>query len=297
MPGAKYFICPNGEQVEINRCLAHCPSGTRCLLHPTLAAIAASTRRKLRLPSVTELIVGTREAYLKKTTDYAISPQSKLFALNGSGVHAIHADNADTFMSEERFYGDTFCGQPDLYGENILGDGIPTLADLKTVGSYKAMKALGLESVDVETGGVYKTGEKRGLPKTRKEYVPGGYRDNREWAKQINAYRYLLEREGFPVGRMVVQLLVRDAGLEVAQRRGIDRAGYIIEINRISDRWVERYFKLKAHRLYEALWTGRMPGTCRSNERWNDRKCKDFCEVRGSCDYAQSLTIKEKEAA
>ena len=295
---AKYFTCPSGAQVEINSCLAHCHSGTtRCLLHPTLAAIAVSTRRKLRLPSVTELIVGTREAYLKKTTDYAISPQSQLFALNGSGVHAIHADNADEFMSEQRFYGDTFCGAPDLYGD-ILGDGVPTLADLKTVGSYKAKKALGLEAVDVETGGVYKTGEKKGLAKTRKEYIPGGRRDVREYSLQLNAYRYLLEREGFPVGRMCVQLIVRDAGLEAAQRRGIDRGSYLITINRISDRWIERYFKLKARRLYEALWTGRMPGTCRSNERWHgDRKCLSFCEVRENCDYANSLIIKEKEAA
>ena len=72
-------------------------------------------------------------------------------------------------------------------------------------------------------------------------------------------YRYLLEREGFfPVGRMVVQLLVRDAGLEVASRRGVGQTAYVIEINRISDRWIERYFKVKARRLYEALWTGRM---------------------------------------
>ena len=120
----------------------------------------------------------------------------------------------------------------------------------------------------------------------------------REWALQLNAYRYLLEREGFPVGRMVVQLLVRDAGLEVANRRGIDRGGYLIEINRISDRWIERYFKLKSRRLYEALWTGLTPGTCRSNERWQgDRKCRDYCEVRGSCDHAQSLKEKEREVA
>ena len=103
------------------------------------------------------------------------------------------------------------------------------------VGTYSAeMKAAaqGLEAIDVATGDVYKTGERKGLPRTRKEYVTGGRRDVREWALQINAYRYLLEREGYPVERMVVQLLVRDAGLEVAQRRGIDRAGYIIEINK-----------------------------------------------------------------
>ena len=296
MPATK-FICPNGDQVEIRKCLGYCPSGTRCLLHPTLSAIAESTRRKLRQPSVTELIVGTREAYLKKTTDYAIDPQARLFALHGSAVHAAHAGQAEAFLSEARFYNDTFCGQIDLYGD-VLGDGIPTLADLKTVGSYKAMKALGLEAIDVETGGVYKTGEKKGLPKTRKEYIPGGRRDVREWALQLNAYRYLLEREGYFVGRLVVQFLVRDAGLEAASRRGVDRAGSLIEINRISDRWIERYLKVKVRRLYEALWTGKMPGTCRSNERWiNDRKCRDFCEVRGSCDYAQSLQTKEKEAA
>ena len=191
-------------------------------------------------------------AYLKKTTDYAIDPQARLFALNGSGVHAAHSSEANEFLSEERFYGDTFCGQIDLYGD-VLGDGIPTLADLKTVGSYKAMKALGLESIDVETGEVYKTGDRKGQPKTRKEWVPGGRRDVREWALQLNAYRYLLEREGYLVGRMVVQLLVRDAGLEVAQRRSINRAGYIIEINRISDIWIERYFKLKSRCLFVAL--------------------------------------------
>ena len=296
MPATK-FICPNGSEVPIRQCLASCPSGKRCLLHPTLSAIAASTHRKLRQPSVTELTVGTREAYLKKTIDYPIDPQARLFALSGSAVHAAHAGQAEAFLSEARFYNDIFCGQIDLYGD-VLGDGIPTLADLKTVGSYKAMKALGLEAVDVATGEIYKTGERQGQPKTRKEWILGGRRDVRDWALQLNAYRYLLEREGFPVGRMVVQLLVRDAGLEVASRRGIERGGYVIEINRISDRWIERYFRIKSRRLYEALWTGRIPGTCRSNERWQgDRKCRDYCEVRGSCDYAQSLNAKEKEAA
>ena len=289
---AKYFQCPSGEAVEINRCLVNCPAGTRCLLHPTLSAIAASTRRKLSLPSVTELIIGTREAYLKKVTDYAIDPQARLFALNGSGIHTMHADQAESFLAEERFYGEDFCGQIDLYGD-VLGDGIPTLADLKTVGSYKALKALGLESVEVDTGETYKTGERKGQPKTRKEWVPGGKRDIFEWALQLNAYRYLLEREDFPVQRMVVQLLVRDAGLEVASRRSIDRTAYVIEINKISDIWIERYFKLKSKRLFEALWTGRMPGTCRTNERWQDRKCKDYCEVRLSCDYAKPLHAKE----
>lgn len=292
---ATYFQCPNGDEMEIKECLKNCPSGTRCLLHPTLSAIAASTRRKLKLPSVTELIVGTREAYLKKTTDYVIDPQARLFALQGSGIHAVHAQHDENLLVEERFYGETFCGQIDLYGD-LLGDGIPTLADLKTVGSYKALRALGLEAIDVDTGETYKSGTRAGQPKTRKEWVPGGRRDVREWALQLNAYRYLLEREGFPVGRMVVQLLVRDAGLEVASRRSIDRTAYLIKINRISDVWIERYFGIKANHLSAALTNRQLPGVCRPVERWGrDRKCKGYCEVRGACDYAQSL--KEREVA
>ena len=296
MPATK-FTCPNGEVVPIRQCLAGCPFGTRCLLQPTLSSIAAATHRKLRVPSVTELIAGTREAYLKKTADYAIDPQARLFALNGTGVHTILALEASEYMSEQRFYGDAFCGQIDLYGD-LLGDGVPTLADLKTVGSYKALKALGLEAVDVEIGEVYKTGERKGQMKTRKEWVPGGRRDVREWALQLNAYRYLLEKEGFPVGRMVVQLLVRDAGLEVASRRGIDRSGYLLEINRISDIWIERYFERKAKCLYEAIWTKQMPAICKAIERWGqDRKCRDYCAVRDVCDYAVRLNKKGNEAA
>ena len=74
---AEYYRCPDGEEIAIRDCLQQCPSGTRCMLHPTLSAIAQSTRRKLKLPSVTELIIGSREAYLKKTTGYAIDPQAQ----------------------------------------------------------------------------------------------------------------------------------------------------------------------------------------------------------------------------
>ena len=36
--------------------------------------------------------------------------------------------------------------------------------------SFEVMKALGIYKVDVETGEVYKTGLKKGQPKTRKEF-------------------------------------------------------------------------------------------------------------------------------
>ena len=41
---------------------------------PTLRSVAESLNRKLDKPSVTELIAGTRETYLKKTQPYAVDP-------------------------------------------------------------------------------------------------------------------------------------------------------------------------------------------------------------------------------
>ena len=89
MPATK-FICPNGQRIQIHQCLSACPQKERCRFLPTLRAIAKSVDRGIKEPTVTELISGVRETYLKKTTDYAIVPQSVLYALQGQAVHTIN---------------------------------------------------------------------------------------------------------------------------------------------------------------------------------------------------------------
>ena len=69
MPATK-FICPDGQRIRITDCLRSCPK--RCMFLPTLRAVANSLDRKLSEPTVTELIAGTRETFLKRTTDYAV---------------------------------------------------------------------------------------------------------------------------------------------------------------------------------------------------------------------------------
>ena len=63
---ATHFICPNGDKVNISDCLTKCKQGKRCMFLPTLRAIAKSVDRKVKQPSVTELISGVREIFLKK---------------------------------------------------------------------------------------------------------------------------------------------------------------------------------------------------------------------------------------
>jgi len=110
-----------------------------------------------------------------------------------------------------------------------------------------------------------------------------------EWALQLNYYRMLLEKQGFKVNKMVIQAMCRDNNLRVASERGIDQSIYLIPIQKISDRWMNRYFAAKANALEQALKTKKLPSLCKSKERWNGRKCKDYCCVANQCPYGAKI--------
>ena len=283
--GAVEFKCPNGNKVEIKTCLASCPSNQRCMFLPTLRAVADSLDRKIDEPTVTELLCGTRETYLKKTTDYAVDPVQQLYALHGSAVHTINEGFTDgNILSEERLADDITSGKFDLYGR-IISYGDNTLGDYKITSSYKLMRVLGYYKVDVPTGEVYKTGLKKGQPKTKKEWRTDGVRHILDWAIQLNYYRILLEQRGFEVKDMKIQAFCRDFSLRIAAERNITSPLYIININKISDRWIKLYMETKAKRLKSALKDSKMPPVCSSKERWKDRKCLDYCAVGDNCEY------------
>ena len=102
MPTTK-FICPNGQRIRIADCLRSCPNNQRCMFLPTLRAVAKSLDRKITEPTVTELIAGVRETYLKKTSAYAVDPASILYALQGQAIHSINEQQTQgAILSEER---------------------------------------------------------------------------------------------------------------------------------------------------------------------------------------------------
>lgn len=185
MPATK-FICPDGQRIDIEECMRGCPNNQRCMFLPTLRAVANSLDRKIAEPTVTELIAGTRETFLKKTTNYAVDPASVLYALHGQAVHSInewHTQGA--ILSEERLRDEITSGQFDLFGTILDADeGV-----LKITSSFKLMCALGIYKQKVPTGEVYKTGLKKGQPKFRTELRFDGVRDLLDRAIQLNAYR------------------------------------------------------------------------------------------------------------
>ncbi len=294
---ATHYICPNEDSIEIAKCLEGCPNPTRCMFLPTLKAIGNSLHRNLDKASVTELLIGTRESFLKATTSYAVDPQKQVYALHGNAVHTLNEKQTDgNMLCEQRFFNDVTSGKLDLYGQ-ILSEDIHTLGDIKITNSYKLAKALGIYKQDVQTGEVYKSGARQGQQKTRKELHFDGVRHNLDWAVQINYYRLLLEQNGFKVNTMLIQALCRDVNTRIASERGIDKPIYLIPINKISDIWLMKFMAAKASLLDDALKTNTLPPPCRKKERWNDRKCLEYCQVACNCDYAQSLKSQKVIAA
>jgi hypothetical protein len=286
---AQYFICPDGRTLPIRDCLTACKMKQRCMFLPTLRAVAKSLDRGLSEPTVTELITGTRETYLKKTTYYTVNPQSVLYALHGSALHTINENHTEgNMLTEIRLNNSITSGKFDLYGE-ILDHDTGVLGDIKVTSSYKIMKALGKYKIDIPTGEVYKSGLKKGKPKYKKEWRNDGVKGILDWAIQLNYYRVLLEQQGLTVNRMVIQALCRDNSLRIANERGISQAIYLIPIHSISDRWIQRYMQYKAKVLNKALETGVIPPICTVKERWNNRKCLDYCQVADHCSYGQKL--------
>ena len=293
---ATCFRCPDGGVMGIKDCLKECRMKQRCLFLPTLRTVAESLDRNIEGFTVTELINGTCEVYLKKQKDYIVDPMQRIYAIQGTAAHVMHQDKADGNMfGEIRIYGDYCSGQVDLYGA-ILDQDDKTLGDYKLVSSYKLMRALGKYAVNVPTGEYIKSGPRKGLEKTIKEIRDGGVRYILDWAIQLNAYRVLLEREGFTVKRMVILAFCRDYGLQIAKQRGIDAPAYLIEINRISDRWLNRYIKAKADKLNEALEKKQIPYPCSPRARWHGRKCLEYCEVASYCPHGINLMMGMKVA-
>ena len=287
---ATHFICPDGNIIPISDCLNSCPNPQRCMFLPTLRAVAKSLDRKLKEPTVTELIAGVRETFLKKTTNYSVAPASVLYALQEQAINSInelHTQGA--ILSEERLKDEVTSGQFDLFGK-ILDADEGVLGDLKVTGSFKLMKALGIYKVKVPTGEVYKSGVNKGLPKFKNELRFDGVRDTLDWAIQLNYYRILLEKQGFKVNKMFIQAICRDSNLRIANERGIDKSVYIISINKISDCWLKKYFHHKAKLLRDAISTNILPPVCSSRERRHDKKCLNYCAARQNCPYFQKIS-------
>ena len=299
---AKWMICPDMEKIEIEKCLSvkGCRMKERCIdAFPMLRQL--SFDREWRGITASMAGNGVRQIFLKATTDYAINPKERMFALLGTLVHSNLARDhlTDNVLAEER----SKTGTPDLLHEDENNDGKYILTDYKTWGSFKVAKALGIiatkKAIPILDGSgnpiLLKSGKNKGELKTKVETtfsINPDEIDIRDVELQTNRYRIGFEENGFPVSKMQVLAIVRDGGTYIAQNRGITDKVYTIPIQFRDDDWVIDYYKKLEIGLADALCTGYFR-RCDEWESWENRRCESFCEVADACKAMDEQHIKE----
>jgi len=293
---AKWFICPDKEQIEIKKCLepGGCRMGERCATLAYLNLIGYDREWQGVSPSMAG--TGPRNIYLKAVTDYVIDPNDRVFAALGTGVHgklSIHRYNKNV-LSEEPLSDDEMKGTADCLEDDENKTNHFILTDYKTSGSYKVAKWLGLVSetfeetiLDKDNKPVLlKSGPNKGKPKTRQKKVitkDPAKTETKDVELQLNRYRIFFEQQGFPISKTQVQAIPRDGGTYIAKSRGIEKNLYIIPIKRMPNKEVLDFYRTLAHEVSEAFKTG-YARQCNNWEAWNNRnRCNKFCEVREEC--------------
>lgn len=274
----KYFKCPDNLIRPIISCLDQCPrTEGRCMTLAHLIAIGGGQRAWEGKSSVTQLLKGTRQAYLEITKDYIVNPDDQAFALYGTLHHRrLEIINKKLEgLAEQKIIGE-ISGTLDRLEPDELKPGYYKLLDYKLTGAYGVAKALGMMSKDRDP-------------------------DMRDWELQLNRYRILLEHselaKEFPISRMFIQATIRDSGLKQMNELGLPRRMPMIPVKKLDDSFVLEFFQAKEFALHSALTKGQLPEMCSYSERWSNRRCKaGYCPVVAWCpEGAKMNRIKLRE--
>lgn len=293
---AKWFRCPDGQTIEIERCLADqgCRMPLRCATRPFLRLIGFD--RKWYGVSPSSAGNGPRMLYLRAVIPYQVDPNDRVWAALGTSTH----EKLSMHKYAQNVLTETFLSDTDMKGvaDVLEGDenrpGYYILTDYKTWGSFKVARAYGISSETTEetvldTHGkpvILKSGPNKGKPKTiqnKKITQDPAKVDLRAEEYQLNRYRIFFESYGFPISQMQIQVVSRDGGTYVAKNRGIERNLYVIPIKRLLNNDVLAFYKNLADEVTEAFGSGYIR-KCTSWESWDRRRCDNgFCEVVDAC--------------
>ena len=243
----KKFICTDGVEYPTHKCIEHCRLGKRCASRAWLYK-SAENREWTGTPSTTQLLNGPRQSYLELTTDYAESPDSRSYLIVGNVGHS-KLDGADPeSLTEQRMQDEINSGQFDNY---CVDNGVGTLTDFKVYGAYKVRQVL-----------------------------DGKYENEQ---LQLNDYRLKLEAAGYKVHVMQLEMVVREGGGWYAKNKfQLGQNHYLMEIPKLPDEEVRKYFETKRSELMRAL-KGEKPRLCNAKESWNGRRCNGYCPVANAC--------------
>lgn len=253
-----------GERYEVEEAIS---SGVLADYFPsTYLRSCADQREWTGTPSVTQLINGTRQEYLKIREDYAEDPDQMAFRVLGTRAHfrlEQHADPVEVDAELKLQLEEGITGISDLMEPY---DGYWRVCDYKVPGAFVPKKLC-----------VGTAAEKRAAWET--------------YALQGNCYRIMAqrqfpERELHPKKPLWLFLIVRDGGTWTAEKfYGLPKSQRTVMLPMPvwPDKKVLAYFREKKKALDEALEADKLPQLCNAVESWDGRRCKGYCSVSGSC--------------
>ncbi len=247
----------------------------RCMALSHLYAISEQ-RKWLGKASVTQLIKGTRLAWLEITQDYSVKPDSRAFLLYGTYHHQrLESVNRKLEgLTEFKIEDDELSGTIDRLEPDQVNNGFFNLIDYKFVGAYSVAKALGLHNNT-------------------------GVAETEEWELQDNRYRLLVEmhqnlKNLFPISGLFIQATLRDSGLKTQKEFNIPSRMPLIPIKKRDNQEILDYFGNKNEALLKYLKLGEMPPMCSYLERWSNRRCVGgYCELKAFCPEGRQMRGKK----
>lgn len=285
----KWFMCPDGETIEIASCLEKCRMGHRCAPKPYLE-MAGEWRPWSGKASVTMLDRCLRMTWLSQRVDFCESPDRSAFRIIGTRGHSkleSHAEEgtAETFMDIEGIR-----GVADLVEEE---DGEYVLTDYKVVGSFAVAKMLGIGKVGEkpildETGEpvLYVRGPKAGKAKTEDVYgIDPVKADVSDYQVQPNLYKIAWEatNPGKKIARLQIFAIVRDGGLYIAKSRGVQRNTYVVPIPILPEDEIKSWAQERRAEIEEAMASDVMPSVGTAKQTWDGAFCKGYCAMSEAC--------------
>lgn len=277
----KGFICPRNKQ----KCtLEDCKSCTNpCLPLPIL--ITAMRQREINpaVLHVTQILAPAWQLYLMATEDYWESPFDLFFKMYGSSQHYFleSASQSEHFPKEDQtevslafiwVEGTQIIGSFDYYDSKRKA-----LYDWKAYAKFKVQKC--------------------------KEDV---FENAPELVLQLNIYRLMFSE---PVDHLFCLALVRDwrayeykqtlRNNEKSGRGEKNRKGAfyryedpvncmeLIRVPLIPWQTLSDTVGRRIQNIKDCFDTGQ--GVCDEDERWNDKRCTDYCPVKDKCPYGKTI--------
>jgi hypothetical protein len=268
----KGFVCPRlKEKISIEACLRDCPGTERCHPVPVLLSLISHRTPEDGVYHVTELLNPPRVVYLERHYDYYAPPESLIYLVFGSALHAFLELDAKDFdryeISPEDYiierpmppyeietpYGKgTIVGRPDLYVTKAQ-----TLYDYKTIKYYY----------------------------TGKKMLAGDWQDN-TYMWQLNAYRVFAYPEA---KRLVLEAFFKDfdnkmSFLGLSPLTAINVP--MLPKEQVISRFREALSIQLEHEQKKAV-----PRPCTPEETWDGRRCSAYCHVLPFCPEGQEKII------